>query len=189
MATLPQAKSSPIRLRWLRRYCHRCSSGRVPSILHSLSPAAFGRADPAEWSDAGKWTPVQRTQLEQSDVISFHNYSWPEDFEAHVTALQRLQRPILCTEFMARSAGSTFDTILPIAKKYKVAAINWGFVAGKTQTIYPWESWQHPYVHTQPPVWFHDIFKADGTPYRERETQLIRELTSESNQQKAQVSQ
>ena len=144
--------------------------------------------NPAEWSDATKWTPVQRTQLEQSDVISFHNYSWPEDFEVHVTALQRLQRPILCTEFMARSAGSTFDTILPIAKKYKVAAINWGFVAGKTQTIFPWESWQHPYVYTQPPVWFHDIFKADGTPYRERETQLIRELTSESNQQKAQAS-
>ena len=144
---------------------------------------------PDEWSNATKWTPVQRTQLEQSDVISFHNYSWPEDFEAHVTALQRLHRPILCTEFMARSVGSTFDTILPIAKKYKVAAINWGLVAGKTQTIYPWESWQHPYVHTQPPVWFHDIFKADGTPYRERETQLIRELTSESNQQKAQASQ
>lgn len=144
---------------------------------------------PAEWSDSTKWTPVRRTQLEQSDVISFHNYSWPEDFEAHVIALQPLQRPILCTEYMARSAGSTFDTILPIAKKYKVAAINWGLVAGKTQTIFPWESWQHPYVRTQPPVWFHDIFKPDGTPYREHETQLIRELTSGSNHQKAQASQ
>lgn len=143
---------------------------------------------PAEWSDPTKWSPVQRTQLQESDVISFHNYSWPEDFEAHVTALQGLQRPILCTEYMARSVGSTFDTILPIAKRYKVSAINWGLVAGKTQTIYPWESWQHPYVQTQPPVWFHNIFKADGTPYRERETQLIRELTSESNQQKAQAS-
>jgi Cellulase (glycosyl hydrolase family 5) len=144
---------------------------------------------PAEWIDSTKWTPVERTQLEQSDVISFHNYSWPEDFEAHVTALQRLHRPILCTEYMARSAGSTFDTILPIAKEYRVAAINWGLVAGKTQTIYPWESWQHPYIHNQPPVWFHDIFKADGSPYREHETQLIHELTSESNQQKAQASQ
>jgi len=144
---------------------------------------------PADWSDSNKWTAVQRTQLEQSDVISFHNYSWPEDFEAHVVALQSLQRPILCTEYMARSVGSTFDTILPVAKKYRVAAINWGLVAGKTQTIYPWESWQHPYVKSQPPVWFHDIFRADGTPYRERETRLIRELTSESNTQKAQVSQ
>ena len=143
----------------------------------------------AEWSDPTKWSPVQRTQLQESDVISFHNYSWPEDFEAHVTALQTLHRPILCTEYMARSAGSTFDTILPIAKKYKVAAINWGLVAGKTQTIYPWESWQHPYVRTQPPVWFHDVFKADGAPYREHETQLIRELTSESTKQKAQAAQ
>jgi hypothetical protein len=90
---------------------------------------------------------------------------------------------------MARSAGSTFETVLPIAKKYHVAAINWGLVAGKTQTTLPWESWQHPYVRTQPPVWFHDVFKPDGTPYRERETQLIRELTSDSNRQKAQASQ
>jgi len=142
---------------------------------------------PAEWSDASKWTTVQRTQLEQSDVISFHNYSWPEDFEAHVTALQKLHRPVLCTEYMARSAGSTFDTVLPIAKRYHVAAINWGLVAGKTQTTLPWESWQHPYVHTQPPVWFHDVFKPDGTPYRERETQLIYELTSDSKQEKAQA--
>jgi hypothetical protein len=27
---------------------------------------------------------------------------------------------------MARSAGSTFDSILPIAKKHRVAALNWG---------------------------------------------------------------
>jgi hypothetical protein len=144
---------------------------------------------PEDWSDPQKWTPVQRTQLEQSDVISFHNYSWPEDFEAHVLSLEKLDRLVLCTEYMARSAGSTFDTVLPIAKKYHVAAINWGLVAGKTQTTLPWESWQHPYVRTQPPVWFHDVFKPDGTPYRERETQLIRELTSDSNQQKAQASQ
>jgi len=130
-----------------------------------------------EWADPAKWNAIQRTQLEQSDVISFHNYSWPEDFEAHVIALQRLHRPILCTEYMARSVGSTFDTILPLAKKYHVAAINWGLVVGKTQTNLPWESWQHPYVTEQPPIWFHEVFRADGTPYGEHEAQLIRELT------------
>jgi hypothetical protein len=79
---------------------------------------------------------------------------------------------------MARPVGSTFDAILPLAKKYHVAAINWGFVAGKTQTYLPWDSWQRPYVLEKPPVWFHDVFYPDGKPYREREVQIIRELTS-----------
>jgi len=130
-----------------------------------------------DWADPGKWNATQRTQLEQSDIISFHNYDWPESFEAHLLALQKLNRPVICTEYMARSAGSTFDTILPLAKKYNVAAINWGLVVGKTQTNLPWESWDHPYIMTQPPIWFHEVFYADGKPYREREAQLIRELT------------
>ena len=132
-----------------------------------------------DWSSVEKLDPIQRTQLEQSDVISFHNYSWPEDFEAHVVWLEQHHRPILCTEFMARSVGSTFDTILPVAKKHHVAAINWGLVAGKTQTYLPWDSWQHPYVSSEPPVWFHEVFRPDGTPYREREAKIIRELTRE----------
>ncbi len=131
----------------------------------------------SEWGDASKWSSVERTQIEQSDVISFHNYGWPEAFEADIIALQKFNRPILCTEYMARAVGSTFDTILLLAKKYHVAAINWGLVAGKTQTNLPWESWQHPYIEDQPPIWFHDIFYPDGRPYREHEAQLIRELT------------
>jgi len=127
-----------------------------------------------------KPTPVTEIQAAQSDVISFHNYSWPEDFEKEVVGLQQYHRPLICTEYMARSAGSTFDTVLPIAKKYRVAAINWGFVLGKTQTNLPWDSWERPYVKSQPTIWFHDIFRADGTPYREREVELIRELTGKS---------
>ncbi|PYY18199.1 MAG: 1,4-beta-xylanase, partial [Acidobacteria bacterium] len=112
------------------------------------------------------------------DVISFHNYSWPEDFEQKIKWLETYGRPIICTEFMARPVGSTFDTVLPIAKKHKVAAINWGLVAGKTQTYLPWDSWQRPYVVEKPPVWFHEVFLSDGRPYREAEARLIRELTA-----------
>ena len=90
--------------------------------------------------------PLARIQIEQSDVISFHNYGWPEDFEKHVKMLEQFHRPIICTEYMARDTGSTFDTILPIAREYHVGAINWGLVAGKSQTYLPWDSWQHPYV-------------------------------------------
>jgi Cellulase (glycosyl hydrolase family 5) len=129
------------------------------------------------WSSQERLSPMERVQLDQSDVISFHNYSWPEDFEQHVEALEKYHRPIICTEFMARPVGSTFDTILPIAKKHHVGAINWGLVAGKTQTYLPWDSWQRPYVVEKPPVWFHEVFHADGTPYREREIEIMRELS------------
>jgi len=78
---------------------------------------------------------------------------------------------------MARGAGSTFDNDLPLAKKYHVAAINWGFVAGKTQTYLPWDSWTRPYTVEQPTVWFHEVFRQDGLPYRQHEVDLIRELT------------
>ena len=129
------------------------------------------------WSDSAKESQTTKIQLAQSDVISFHNYGWPEEFEARIKELQPLHRPIICTEYMARGAGSTFDGSLPIAKKYNVAAINWGLVAGQTQTYLPWDSWQRPYVLTQPTVWFHEVFRHDGSPYREHEVALIRQLT------------
>jgi hypothetical protein len=61
-------------------------------------------------------------------------------------------------------------------KEQKVGAYNWGFVAGKTQTIYPWDSWQKTYT-AEPPVWFHDIFRPDGTPYIPAEVEYIKKLT------------
>jgi hypothetical protein len=143
-------------------------------------PLTSGLWEHGDWSSPEKLTTLERIQLDQSDVISFHNYSWPEDFEQHVEWLERYHRPILCTEFMARSVGSTFDTILPLAKKHHVAAINWGLVAGKTQTYLPWDSWERPYVQEPPSVWFHEVFYGDGRPYREQEAKIIRELTGTS---------
>jgi len=131
-----------------------------------------------DWSTDDKLSPMERVQLERSDVISFHNYDSGAEFEKRIKWLQRYGRPILCTEYMARGNGSTFQGSLPIAKKYKVAAINWGFVAGKTQTYLPWDSWQKPYVDREPSVWFHEIFKQDGTPYKQEEVALIRSLTA-----------
>jgi hypothetical protein len=118
-------------------------------------------------SNNPKLGELQDIQLRESDIITFHNYSWPEDFKREVAWLRKYKRPVICTEFMARSVGSTFDGILPIAKQEHVGAINWGFVAGRTQTYFPWESWQHPYVKEQPPVWFHEVLRSDGTPYRQ----------------------
>ena len=130
-----------------------------------------------DWSHPDKESATTKIQLAESDVISFHDYNWPEAFEARIHELEPLHRPLICTEYMARGNGSTFDTILPVAKKYHVAAINWGLVAGKTQTYLPWDSWQKPYVNSKPTVWFHEVFRQDDEPYRQREVDLIRELT------------
>lgn len=168
------------------------------SYVESLLPQVFDWArevGPSQPLTSGVWdidftknnfTPIQRTQLEQSDVLSFHNYGWPESFRAEVVAMQKLGRPVLCTEYMARSVGSTFDTILPIASEMRVAAINWGFVVGKTQTNLPWDSWERPYVLKPPAIWFHEVLHEDGTPYRQAEVDLIRSLTSKANGSAAQ---
>jgi hypothetical protein len=144
--------------------------------MRPMQPLTSGVWD-GDWTDPTKESQMAKIQLAESDVITFHSYAWPEEFERRIQSLKPLGRPILCTEYMARGIGSTFDTALPIAKKENVGAINWGLVAGKSQTYLPWDSWQRPYVLTRPAVWFHDVFKQDDTPYRQHEVDLIRELT------------
>jgi hypothetical protein len=133
------------------------------------------------WSDPDKLEPMAKAQLDLSDITSFHNYSDATDFETRVKWLQQYGRPIICTEYMARPMKSTFESILPIAKQYKVGAINWGFVQGKSQTYFPWDSWQHPYVNAPPPVWFHDIFRRNGKPYNAKEVQFIKRETGKAS--------
>lgn len=139
-----------------------------------------------DWSSPDKLTAIQKIQLEQSDIISFHSYDKPEEFEKRVKWLQQWKRPILCTEYMARGNGSTFEGVLPIAKQYKVAAINWGLVAGKTQTWLPWDSWEKPYTGgRQPAVWHHDIFRSNGVPYDQAEVDFIKGIISGTAKAKA----
>lgn len=149
--------------------------------LHPTQPLTSGIWK-GDWSSPEKLSPVEKIQIELSDVISFHSYDKSEEFEKRVLWLQQYHRPILCTEYMARSNGSTFQGTLPIARKYRVAAINWGLVAGKTQTYYPWDSWQHPYVDHEPAMWFHEIFHTNGRPYDEQEVTFIKEIIAGKNQ-------
>jgi Cellulase (glycosyl hydrolase family 5) len=130
-----------------------------------------------DWSSDASLSEMARFQLHNSDVITFHSYDPPEVTKKKIGSLRRYDRPIVCTEYMARPLGSTFASILPLLKTERVGAYNWGFVNGKSQTIYPWNSWDKPYT-SEPAVWFHDIFRADGQPYDPKETELIRKLTS-----------
>ena len=127
-------------------------------------------------ADPANLTAMERVQLDESDVVSFHSYGNLEDVKRWVENLRRLGRPLICTEYMARPAGSTFDPVLGYFKEQAIGAYNWGFVAGKTNTIYPWASWQTPQAQ-EPAVWFHDIFRPDGTAFDPREIEYIRRIT------------
>lgn len=134
-----------------------------------------------DWDKPEKLDAVEKIQVAQSDVMSFHDYNWPEQFERRAKQMLSYGRPVLATEYMARGNGSTFDGSLPLGKKYRIAMINWGFVDGKSQTRLPWDSWKKPYTAEEPTIWFHEVLRADGTPYRQAEVDMIKRLTTEAN--------
>ena len=130
-----------------------------------------------DWGDPEALSSINALMLDESDVLSFHSYALPAEVAERVADLQQYGRPLLCTEYMARSQGNTFQAILPIFAEERVGAYNWGLVSGRTQTIYDWFSWLTMDPANADP-WFHDVFYEDGTPYDPDEVALIRDLTS-----------
>jgi hypothetical protein len=160
----------------------------VAGLLGRVFDAAYS-VDPTQPLTSGVWIgenwdkrealdAVERIQVTRSEVMSFHDYNWPEQWERRAKQMLSYGRPVLCTEYMARGNGSTFDGSLPLGKKYNIAMINWGFVDGKSQTRLPWDSWKKPYTWDEPTIWFHEVFRADGKPYRQAEVDLIRRLAA-----------
>jgi len=131
--------------------------------------------DSVDFSDAEHLPTSYRWMLENSDIISFHSYAGLERVRARVESLKRYGRPVICTEYMARPIGSTFEPVLGYFKREHVGGYSWGLVSGKSQTIYPWDSWSTPYT-SAPRVWFHDILHEDGTPFDPKEVTYLRRL-------------
>jgi hypothetical protein len=132
---------------------------------------------PSQPISCGVWAPIEgitALQLAASDVITFHNYNEADNLRQQIAELRAYGRPLICTEWMARTRGSLFPTHLPIFKAERVGCLHWGLVAGKTNTIY---AWGHPLPDQEPPVWFHDIFRMDGTVYDPQEIAAIRAAT------------
>jgi hypothetical protein len=159
---------------------------RAADPMQPLTSAVWHNHD---WRWGPKLNAIEQTQLGESDIISFHNYEWPEKFEARIGQLSEYGRPIVCTEWLARSVGSLVETVLPVAHQHRVGMYNWGLVAGRSQTVFHWDSWRTPWVpetadEEHPPVWFHDLLRPDGTPYRAAEANMFRML---ANQPAAQI--
>ncbi|HEA31106.1 MAG TPA: 1,4-beta-xylanase [Leeuwenhoekiella sp.] len=150
----------------------------------ALLKAVFGWArevNPSQPISAGLWAwdlqDLNTYQAHHSDIITYHDYEGPEWHKRVLELLKTHDRPMVCTEYMARTRNSRFSNTLPLLKENNVGAINWGLVNGKTNTIYAWDT---PIESgDEPEEWFHDVFRKDGTPYRQDEVDLIRKLNTE----------
>jgi hypothetical protein len=137
--------------------------------------------DPSQPLSVGVWDPalveLGEYQLEHSDVITYHNYGDRQIHQAMIDSLRAYNRPLICTEYMARTRNSLFKDIMPMLKEENIGAYNWGLVAGKSNTIYAWDN---PMPDgKEPKIWFHDIFRKDGSPFDKSEIHLIKRLSEE----------
>ncbi len=158
------------------------NSGKSESSLPLLKNVfKWARSvNPIQPLTVGLWSwkeeQLNTFQLLNSDVITYHNYEDTHWHERVIKILKASGRPLICTEYMARTKNSRFSNIMPLLKRENVGAINWGFVEGKTNTIYEWDK---PIEDgSQPDEWFHDIFFRNGKPYREDEINLIFKLNA-----------
>ncbi|HXF50190.1 MAG TPA: 1,4-beta-xylanase [Dehalococcoidia bacterium] len=154
----------------------------LPGHLELLELAfAWARAArPEQPLTAGLWSPDRELNarlVALSDIVTFHCYEGPERLETLIGRLKRHGRPVICTEYMARTLGSTFRGCLPVFQRERVGCYNWGLVNGKTQTHIAWTG--------EAEVWFHDIFRPDGSPYDPDEVAFIRELTRAGRERRA----
>ena len=137
------------------------------------------KGDYKNWGILDSLSPIDQFAVSQSDVISFHSYGDINEVRTKIEELEKYNRPLLCTEYLARGNGNTFQKVLPLFKEKQVAAINWGFVAGKTNTAFPWSSWTEKF-DSLPKVWHHDIYLPDKTPYDQKEIDFIKEILLKS---------
>ena len=156
------------------------NSGKLTTSLPLLkSVFKWARAvNPTQPVSAGLWAwdfhELNAFQALNSDIITYHNYEEPQWHQRVIDLLKSFGKPMICTEYMARSRNSRFANTMPMLKKQNIGALNWGLVAGKSNTIYAWDT---PLPNGEQPLeWFHDIFNKDGSPYRLDEVNLIKKL-------------
>ncbi|MBR2950025.1 MAG: hypothetical protein IKC46_09190 [Lachnospiraceae bacterium] len=114
---------------------------------------------------------------ELSDIVSFHDYNDLTITTDRVKKLETYKRPLICTEWLNRPLNNLIESHMPFYKEKGIGIINWGLVAGKTQTYLSWDASKNP-LEGKPKIWQHDIFNEDLTPYRQEEVDMIRSLTA-----------
>jgi len=128
------------------------------------------------WNFCEEFDELNRRTFELSDVVSFHSYNKPGELKERLDLIRLIAdgRPLVCSEYMARPVGSTFQECLPILKEHNTIAINWGLVKGKTNTIYPW-GWNES--KGVPDPFFHDVFHTDGSLLDPKEAEVFAQVS------------
>ncbi len=156
---------------------------RIPTLPLFRDTVRWGRdVDPDQPLTSPLWLPrthgLRDEILAASDIISFHDYLDAEGLKKDIEELEAEGRPLICTEYLARTAGSLFQTCVPLFKDRGISCMNWGLVAGRTQTIYSWENGGR--LDGEPKTWYHDILRRDGSPYSTEEVAFLRSQTKGS---------
>ena len=135
----------------------------------------------AWWFDLDDFhtSEVNQYALDNSDIITYHNYSTYEEHVRVLKYLKKLERPLINTEWLARCTGNNVFENFPLFYLEGVGCYNWGFVAGKYQTYEPYEAhWNWYRDDPKAPIdftkWFHDLYRPSHRPYDPKETELIR---------------
>ena len=152
---------------------------REVAPVQPLTVAAWSVPNAAE-SAVAYATPADRTALALSDITTFHAYVPRDRALALIEQLRPLERPLLNTEWMARTTHSLIDDQLEIYQSRKIGAFQWGLVQGRTQTYHSWppQVLDPAAMDAGSDDWFHDLLRPDGTPYRPSEVALIQKLTA-----------
>lgn len=126
-----------------------------------------------------KLPEIEKWALDNSDIVSYHNYSPYADNIQIIAELKKLGRPIINSEWLARPVHNTIEEMFPLFYLEKIGCYNWGFVAGKYQTYEPyngtWDVYKNnPSMDFDFTKWYHDLYRPSLNPYNPRETELIK---------------
>jgi len=140
------------------------------------------KVNPSQPITSGIWyfdcNELNVFQIANSDILTYHNYSGVKDHQTAINYLKIFDRPMICTEYMARKHDSKFQNIMPLLKHNNIGAINWGFVSGKTNTIFAWD--EPTPSGKEPELWFHDIFRQDHTSFDLNEINVIQKMNGKN---------
>lgn len=160
------------------------NSGRKEKALPLLKKAfSIARSmRPVQPLTAGVWMhegneAVEAFCLENSDVVSLHAYTPLARTRELIARYAQYGRPLFITEWLHRPARNTLHDHLPLFRREKIGAWQWGMIQGKTQTNLSWATMSGGAPDPAPVLWQHDLLFSDGTPYDPSETALIAELS------------
>ena len=133
--------------------------------------------NPSQPISSGIWNndkTLNAILLANSDVVTFHCYANREKTAKRIKEIVKMAggRPVVCTEWMNRTVGSTVKDCLGLFKEANVGCLAWGLVNGKTQTHLRWGHRPENLPYKGP--WQHDFSRGDFTPYDAEELATIR---------------